>query len=632
MPSLLDVFDALAHAAPSEERRFAEHVAPVGESDDLARVLALPRRLPPSFDEQKVIAAEMTQRLRRDNPKCNCARLRPEVVARGQNPCITELRPLQGWLLHEASQTGGALGLLPIGAGKTGLDALLAMVVPNCKLALLMLRPSEVEQFNRDFACWSQHFTTPNLVDGPGGFVPGRPALELFPYSKLSQQAKATYLTERGPDVIIADEVQALKARKASRTGRLLRYFASAPGTRFFCHSGSITTRGLDDFAHLLAVALRQGSPLPLHPGVIEVWAEAVDPNQGGAPADAGALYKLCAPGESLRQALNRRIVETKGVVATSDASVDAKLVFKEAPAEAPADVKRAVADVYSRAQRPDGEELVDELEVARVAAQVAAGLFYYWAFPRGEPAALIDEWFNRRQEWNREVRDQLKYRREGIDSPGLLQNAAERAYGVGKMAASLGPKWHSDTFRAWRAIEAKVVPDVRVKWISTYLAEAAAKWAAEEPSIVWYGLSAFGRKLAELGGFACFGAGEEASRTILDEKGDRSIVASIRAHGTGKNLQSFWRTLIANPPADGGIWEQCIGRTHRYGQSRSVVEAWIYRHMPEFKQPFAKAREFARYAQEITGTPQRLLYGEYSWDSSGANDSSCKAESDTVW
>jgi hypothetical protein len=532
------------------------------------------------------MAAEMTARLRLDNPRCDCARLRPEVVARGQTPCITELRPLQGWYLWEAAEVGGAVGLIPVGGGKTGIDVLTAMVVPDCDLAVLLIRPSDVKQLLADYRVWSQHFKVPNLVGGPGPWVAGRPRLEVFPYSQASRPENAHWWTARSQNtsghlVVIADECQKLKDRKASSTSRFLRHFATRPETKFFAHSASFTTRGMDDHCHLTALALREGSPEPLSPSVVEAWAECIDPAVHGEPADPGALNQMCREGEPLERALHRRIVETRGVISTSDVSVTSKLRFLEAHADPPQAIQDALAKVRREEKRPDGEILMDEMEVAAVAMQVVCGFFYYWRFPRGEPEDLIEEWFRRRKEWNAEVRDGLKRKVEGMDSPKLLRDAAER--GLSGYRGEL-PVWRAASLPKWKEIEDRVVPVPAVQWIDDYLARAAAEWARKHVGIVWYKFSAFGRKVAELTGLPRYG--EKASKVynlnatpamlsardgkrelgtwddspgdwIQVELGERSIVASLNAHGTGKNLQAFHRQLWSNPPADGGAWEQ---------------------------------------------------------------------------
>lgn len=155
----------------------------VGDSEDLERIAALPRRPRPTDEEQATMAAVMTALLRRDNPGCRCASLSPE-------PCITDLLPIQGWYLYEASQVHGSLGFVIVGGGKTGIDVLLPMVVPGCGRALLLIPPGLRKQFALDYERWSQHFRTPNLAGAKGGFTPGRPVLDVLAYSELSNPAR----------------------------------------------------------------------------------------------------------------------------------------------------------------------------------------------------------------------------------------------------------------------------------------------------------------------------------------------------------------------------------------------------------------------------------------------------------
>ena len=114
------------------------------------------------------------------------------------------------------------------------------------------------------------------------------------------------------------------------------------------------------------------------------------------------------------------------------------------------------------------------------------------------------------------------------------------------------------------------------------------------------------GQAVAIAGGFPFYGPGQEASETILQEKGDKTIVASVRAHGTGRNLQMYNRNLFVQPPVD---WEQNLGRTHRTGQQADEVTAWVYRHTEELVEAFEASMNRARYVQETTGARQRLLF-----------------------
>lgn len=105
-----------------------------------------------------------------------------------------------------------------------------------------------------------------------------------------------------------------------------------------------------------------------------------------------------------------------------------------------------------------------------------------------------------------------------------------------------------------------------------------------------------------------------EGLSIIIRENGKRSIVASLRAHGTGKNLTAFSRMLFVNPPADGAAWEQAIGRCHRQGQLADEVEVELYQHTDELLEAFRKARDFARSIEQTEGTPQKLCLASYVW------------------
>ena len=629
MSSLLDKMRAIAEA-PAQGKPFPpkhRHVAAVStdpdDIDDLTRILALPRRPLPSEAEMAAMARAMTARLKRDRPGpgqeggCACAKLRPEVVKRGQNPCLTELRPIQGWYLSEAASVGGILGLLPVGSGKTGVDILLPMVIPDCKLAVLLLPPGLRTQLRHDYLCWSQHFLTPNLVGGPGPFYPGRPKLEIFAYSELSLPKNSAWFKSRPEmSVLICDEAHNLKDRKASRTHRFLKLFSEADRPlKLFVHSGSITTKSPGDYSHFSAIALGEGSPLPLSPGVVEEWAEELIPNEF-YQGDGGKLKALCGPNENVRKGFHRRLVETSGVIATKEAGLDAKLKFYvRTPPPMPAAVREALDNVRAKEQRPDGEELVDAMEVAAVAKQVAAGFYLFWRYPHAaeadfEQGGLIDQWFNRRQEWNRELRDVLKHRKEHMDSPKLVRDAAIRG---GEGYKGHLPTWRSDCWGPWTEIQDKVIPVTAVKWISHWLMEDAAAWGHEAPGIIWYSNAAVGHAIADSGKFPHYGGGPKAEVGIARELGTRTIVASIAAHGTGRNLQSFKRNLFTQQPSNASICEQALGRSHRPGQPAELVTADFYQHTKEYEDALTTAKDYSRYIFETWGSPQKLLLGE--WD-----------------
>lgn len=597
-----------ARATIASRRGHTSSRSPVGWSADLERIVALPRRLAPDV---ATITSYLHARLRLPTGK-------------------QSLRPLQAQALFEAPVAGGLLAPIQAGGGKTLVGCLMPLVMPGCRRAVLFLPAHLRAQFlEHDWPAYSQHWRMPNLAGGRY-FTPGLPVLTVLSYSELSSPRATAILDDAGglaPDLVICDEVHHLRHRDTARGRRFLRYFAAHPKTRFCGWSGTLTDYSIRDYAHLSAVALSAGSPLPLHPPTVEEWAAALDP--GDAMAPAGRLLALCEAGEDVRSGFRRRLVSTLGVVASAESTVGASLTFQQRRAPAiPANVALALAGVRQRWVRPDGEELVDGLSTASCTQQLANGFYYRWRFPHGEPEALIEEWFQARQAWNRELRVVLRNARPHFDSPKLCVMAAVRYYRGGCASCDRAPEahhargcplaesqpvWAAKMWRAWDAIRGRVYHEQEAVWLSDYLLEDAARWALDEPGIVWVMHSEVGYRLSALTGLPYYGGGEAASRGILDEKGTRSIVASIRAHSEGKNLQrAFGRNLVVTPPSSGKVLEQAVARTHRPGQLRDEVEVHYYAHTPELQEALRTARERARYVEETTGAAQRLVYGTW--------------------
>lgn len=576
-------------------------------SADLERILALPRRPPVDLEgslKARALVAKMTRELGKTGG-CRCAAL--------GTPCLRELRPAQAWALHELSITAGLVGLIGVGHGKTGLDILAPLVLPGCRLAVLLVPPNLREQLARAYEQWAQHFQVPSIVIGDNfaRIVPGRPVLHVIPYSILSRPESTDLLERLRPDLIIADEAHRLRDRNAVGVGRFLRYFVRHPETRLCCWSGTLAKGSVRDVAHLSALALGEGSPLPLDPDTVDEWAAAVDPSDW--PAPPGALKALIGPDGSLYAGVHARISETRGVVTTRAGAVNAAPYLRERRvASVPTEIVKMLRDLRATWMRPDGEELVDPLEVSRCARELACGFYYRWRFPKGEPPELIDEWFAARKAWHREMREMLKQPRPHMDSPLLLANAAQRACLAEDDIATSShlPRWNSLTWSRWRDVRDQVYHETEAVWISDYLVEDAAAWAKKHRGIVWYQHEAFGRRVAERAGIPCHGGGPGAEDRIAREKGKTSICASIRSHGTGRDgLQRLFREqLVANPPAGGDEWEQLLGRLHRVGQAADEVDTYVYRHTEELASAIDRAVMQARFVRGVMGTNQILL------------------------
>ena len=222
-------------------------------------------------------------------------------------------------------------------------------------------------------------------------------------------------------------------------------------------------------------------------------------------------------------------------------------------------------------------------------------------------PDGKVDtEWLEARAAWHKEIREVLKRSLKGLDSPLLVTRAVHEG------------KFRSEAYAGWCAVKDRYdpVPPRESVWLSEFVVDAAHAWIEKnvtktEPIIAWYAWQELGEKLAARGGYPFFGGGPNASKdlAVVDVKKTPVIVASIKAHGTGKNLQAFSRNLILNPPSAGAEWEQLLARTHRPGQEADEVSAYVLLHTAETEGALSTALSDARYIQDSSGQKQKLTY-----------------------
>lgn len=593
----------------------------VGDSSDLHRILELPRRPRPTEEELEDWRIGF-DRLNKHPTTCLCQ-------SKYRRKCPERLLDTQAWALREIEGQQGLLGPIPVGEGKTLLDLLAPMVIPDCKVAVLLIGPQLRNQLTAvDWDFYGQHWHLPNLGSG-AWFEKGKPTLHIVAYSELSSAKNSDVLERIRPDLVIADEAQMLRNANAARTKRFRRYFSAHPETRFLAWSGTLASRSIKDYAHLSNLALKEGSPTPLHWPTVEEWAGAIDPSDW--PSAIGKLAAFCEPGENVRDGFRRRVLDTPGVVSAPErGACSAELTFIERKVQTPPVIDEYLAALNASWTRPDGEELITALDVARCRRELSAGLFYRWRFPRNEPLEVRDRWFEVRARWHKEMREKLKQSKEFLDSPLLLVKAAIRWHdGYDHINHETGqrehlpphtkngpmPTWASEVWPEWREVRDTVEPESEGVWIDDFLARDAADWLKKNIGICWYEHDIFGHRVAELSGAKLYGAGKAAHEGIAHEDGSSSIVASVRSHGTGKNLQMFNLNLFANPPSAGDAWEQALGRTHRQGQLADEVLVYVYRHTAGYVDALDRAKIDAAFAQGPgIGGEQKLLRCAYTF------------------
>lgn len=613
---------------------------PVQDSPDLRRILNLPRRALEldGTPRAQAIVDSIKALYFRDNPSCQCATKYAERHA--VEGCITGPRLVQALALREMSIVGGMLGPIGVGHGKTLLDLLAPMALSRHAemsglpfgdklLCVLFVPPKLLPQLAGDYDYISEHAWMPSMiVQGNAEYDrvrPGRPKLQVMPYSRLQRPEATDWMRVVRPHAIIADECHRLRnIKKPGKNGtatanRVAAFMDEFTDTRGCFWSGSITSKSLGDWDHLARWALRGGSPAPLDSDVSADWMRTIDPQKN--PADPGALYEglvrhgFCQAGESLYTGFRNRLLETVGVVSAAQPSVDCELELRERKivTSIPKPVEAHIALALKQV-RPDGEELVTQMEAVECAIQIACGFHYKHIYPHNvfpRDTELVDRYRLYRKEWHKEQRNMLKDPQEHMDSPKLLQNAAERFYGLRAQSKGL-PVWQSQTFQAWYGIKDQVTPVSVPVRLDDFFVRDVCDWMANNNGIVWYWHKAFGAWLAEVSGYPMYGAGKEASAALLKERGDRPIIVSAKAHGVGTNgLQYYFdNCYFTNPPGEPQMWEQTLGRLHRQHQRSAKVLAYFAMHTPELRKHVRSALYAALYVQGTGFGNQKLHVG----------------------
>jgi hypothetical protein len=559
--------------------------AGVAKTPELLRVVNLPRRV---FDAKSYPDASILY------AKGRCSRSGCLYCENGP----PSLRPLQSAMIIEAAQNAGAFIAAGVGAGKTLASFLMHDALDAQRTMLLVPANLRDKTLNVDLPDLQKHFKLPPIYraedfDTNGG----QNGVYVLGYSEISQTDASDLIDKIRPDLIVCDEVQNLRVRDSARTRRFLRFMRNH-SCRFVAMTGSAMTKTIKDFAHLIELALGKGSPLPADYPSLTQWADAID-NEGEEGATGiGALSLMCDDHETARDGFQRRFAETAGVIVTVDPSCDLPIEIREI---IPSFVPQCVLDALRKLEQDwewDGEEFTGSLDLARLNKQITQGYFRRITWPNGTPDR---EWLEARNAWQRAIRKRLSHQnRVGQDSPALLEALAERG------------AWTPVEWADWVKVRDREEPSRVPVEISQWLVDLAATWAKEAPGIIWVSSPVLGQWLQERG-IRYFGEGDDAElnsyayAALSGQAKPETIACSIQAHGTGKNLQAWWRNLVLYPPSQGATWEQLIGRTHRPGQRSDKVTFDVILGSVSACKAMETAYEDAERIAETIGQPQRL-------------------------
>ncbi len=490
----------------------------------------------------------------------------------------------------------------------------------------------------------------------------------ILPYSCLSTKDTSEVLTAINPQLLIADEVHKLKNRNVARTKRLMAFLNSrleeGLETELVGLSGTITAKSIRDYHHIIKAALGKNCPLPLSAQMASDWSIVIDTNASPSKSQTGPLrplvewarknypaedFPITVPG--FRKAFRIRLNTAPGVVATGDTEIGTSLTIANRPVLKPELVdgwkllNTLMDKVSNEWLTPTGDEIEHAIHTWKWLFELSAGFYNELYWPDAERVATkfgIDvgtaglrlerakKHHILKQDYHRTLRHWLDaHSRAGLDTPMLV------ALDMSKVAhRNVGMELYT-SYATMKAGEFEGMPEreSRAIRICSYKIDDAVAWAKTlgkrrngdaVGAIIWahhqeMGLWCFEElEKAGMDVLHC-PAGNAANRALKHadtrdcDVTKRVVVASMNAHGTGKNLQGFERQYFLQWPRPATVAEQTLGRIHRNGQEADelvIGTNWT----TEFDYlNFASCLNDALYIHQSTGTRQKIVYCGYN-------------------
>jgi hypothetical protein len=536
-------------------------------SPDFIRIQALPR-VDWADDHYRVAVAELNRRF-------------------AISPTAS-LWPIQARALLEAHAAGGLFGSISVGGGKTLLSLLLAKMW-GARQPLLMVPAKLKTKTYRAMRELARDWKIATNVT-------------VWSYESLSTDNKGgrTKLEQFDPDVVICDEAQALRNMTSARWRKFQRFAQSNYGrVKYAFLSGSIMKTSLLDYWHLITLSLMLKSPLPVIREECAKWSACVDSRTDNLMRPhPGVLLELTTPkkGEDLttvaRRGLKEKMNASRGVVMSLNDDLQTGLVINRLSVTIPDTVKKMIKKLRTDKVTPNGELLDpgDVLTLWRHVRELTCGFYQRW-----DPPAPL-EWLLKRRSWARFEYQVLNAQTPGLDSPYMIRQAYA----------------NDPRLLAWEEIKPTFEPNSRPFWVSDHMVQFATEWLKEYQQLVWVEHPHVGKRIAEVAGCRYYGSGDNE----IEDAQPGPAVASIAAHGEGKNLQKIWnRALVISAPPSGETWEQLIGRILRHGQEADEVEIDLVLPTRETQNGFLRAIRDEVAVWNTLGGRRRLLRGTYTFD-----------------
>lgn len=575
------------------------------KKSEMQRICSVPIVRPLSSEESALIGQEETK---------------ADALAQGFRLTEGQVEALHAFRLYR-----GVFAPLPVGTGKTLISLKCAAIAAEwgVERSAIFVPPQVHTQLVQRDIQWVRTRTPLGVTFYPlGGKSRKQRAMLsqgrrkgcwIIPYSLLSAADAHEVLYGISPQLLVFDEAHNLRHRTAARTKRILTYCENYK-PMVVCLSGTMTSKSVQDYAHLIALTLGEYSPLPRDASSAYEWAALLDSepanqyaNPVGRRANPGSLRPLVNwsnenfpdnpatfDKQGFRKAYQHRLMSTPGVVSAQGESLGTSLLVENRPVplmsrgESGAQLQALMDKLELTWTSPNGDELEHAIVVAKCRYELSAGFYnsLYWPEETPENASILfrsKEHHVLRQKYHKELRAWFSSRDhvEGMDTPMLVASSMAR-HGAKQVTKEL--------YEAWQAMHAADFPE-RLERLSKpvrvcdYKIHAAVEhmrsaFAADIPTIYWFYHHGIGEWLTEAAAAAGIDhiyapAGAAANRMLVQEleatKG-RPLIASIKAHGTGKNLQSkYIDQYYVQIPQNETMFEQAVGRTHRQGQEADV-------------------------------------------------------------
>lgn len=535
----------------------------------------------------------------------------PELIelltARYKTPRGTQtLWASQAIVIKEAFELRGAIGGLRVSGGKT-LPSMLIPTVLEAKRPVLFVPAKLRAKTENAYRVLAEHWQV-------------HPGLCLRNYEELSSPHHFDWLLKYQPDCVLGDEAHKLRNDGAACRSRLddFRELSDRERPGFVTYvflSGTFYRKKPTDVGGLAEIALRGGSPVPRTWKEADDWDSALDPKARN-PISPGALIQWAEPGVELtpavvREGFGRRMTETPGVIMSSGAGVDCALIVT-------ADIKREHPEaeqhfetLRTKAEAPDGWELVDAPAVWALAQQLELGFYYVW-----DPRPPL-EWREARKEWVQYARKRIRYR----DRSDPKEPDTEGRVAVECAARAAGGRPVPE-YERWKVMEPTFKKNVKAVWFSDRRVQEAAAWLRAggkkgAPGLVWSMHRAFGRRLSEVAQvpFYSNNAEDADGNSIVYAKAGPAVVSCF-AINEGQDLQDRWaRALYPCPMSPGEQWEQTVARIHRFGQSADEVTVDVWLGCTENYNALlgARAEEFAN-AEATLDRARKLVVADWTF------------------